>query len=52
MLMRMVRSCIISIRDAAIALARLLVDMNVEELGATEEEVSMIRDLVNIDEGI
>lgn len=42
---------IISIRDAAIALARLLVDMNVKELGATEEEVSMIRDLVNIDEG-
>ncbi|GAB6947422.1 hypothetical protein JCM16161A_15520 [Vulcanisaeta sp. JCM 16161] len=43
---------IISIRDAAIALARLLVDMDVEKLGVTEEEVGMIRDLINIDEGI
>ncbi len=43
---------IISIRDAAIALARLLVDMDIGRLGATEEEVSMIRDLINIDEGI
>lgn len=43
---------IISIRDAAIALARLLVDMDISRLGATEEEVSMIRDIINIDEGI
>ncbi|ADN50278.1 CBS domain-containing protein [Vulcanisaeta distributa] len=43
---------IVSIRDAAIALARLLVDMDIGKLGATEEEVSMIRDLINIDEGI
>lgn len=42
---------IISIRDAAIALARLLVDMDIGKLGATEEEVGMIRDLINIDEG-
>ena len=43
---------IISIRDAAIALARLLVDMDIGRLGVTEEEMSMIRDLINIDEGI
>ena len=43
---------IISIRDAAIALARLLVDIGIGRLGATEEEVSMIRDIINIDEGV
>ncbi len=43
---------VISIRDAAIALARLLVDMDIGRLGATEEEVGMIKDLVNIDEGV
>ncbi len=43
---------IISIRDAAIALARLLVDMGIGRLGATEEEVSMIKDIINIDEGV
>ncbi|KUO81133.1 MAG: CBS domain-containing protein [Vulcanisaeta sp.] len=45
---------IISIRDAAITLARLLVDINMPSLGITEEEVGMIREMstdVNIDEG-
>ncbi|ADY01936.1 MAG: CBS domain-containing protein [Vulcanisaeta sp.] len=42
---------IISIRDTAIILARLLVDMGMGRLGATEEEVSMIKDIINIDEG-
>ncbi|MGC8543303.1 MAG: CBS domain-containing protein [Vulcanisaeta sp.] len=43
---------IISIRDTAIALARLLVDMNIEGL-ATEEEISMIKEIISadIDEG-
>ena len=43
---------IISIRDAAIALARLLVDMDIGRLGITEEEAGMIRDLINVDEGL
>jgi len=44
---------IISIRDAAIALARLLVDLNIPSLGLTEEEASMVREItdVNVDEG-
>ncbi|MCG2880620.1 MAG: CBS domain-containing protein [Vulcanisaeta sp.] len=44
---------IISIRDAAIALARLLVDLNISSLGLTEEEASMVREItdVDVDEG-
>ncbi|MFP3237387.1 MAG: CBS domain-containing protein [Vulcanisaeta sp.] len=44
---------IISIRDAAITLARLLVDMNMPSLGITEEEIGMIREITNanLDEG-
>jgi CBS domain-containing protein len=38
---------IISIRDAAITLARLLVDIGIGSLEITEEEVSMIREMVN-----
>ncbi|WP_069808269.1 CBS domain-containing protein [Vulcanisaeta thermophila] len=42
---------VISIRDAAIALARALVNMSLGGLELTEEETAMLRDIADVDEG-